>query len=491
MLETRDKGSGIRDHSIPYSRSLVPGPRSLFFIFLFSFFSFHLISQDFGFGFDDEADFADSGGSSFAFSAGGEVSASLIGYVDDFSKGAEHTALGDIFSGKLNFSASTPYAEGVIKLNLIPAEMPVSLDEAYMRVFLGRFDITAGLRKLTWGKADSFGPLDVINPLDYSQIFIEMSDNISLINIKTARPLIHAAFRLGDFSKIEGVFIPWFEPHFIPRSGKWAVAQVEMLAMENLSMVHPQFGLITIPITVHEPETTTFNYAQAGLRFTTTIGSADLGAQYYYGRLPQPSAEINVNVISMIPFDAESEITVVYNPYHQIGFDYAQVLFGFNTRAEFAVNITEDLNGDDGSVYNPFISWSLGFDRDIAWGINLNIQVNESIRLMHSKLGDEIDADNPMSLMNGNFDIEGGRPGTATRLTAAVSRKFFREELELRAAVVWGMEDRDCAIMPAFIWSKDNFRASFSGGFFAGNTNGQLGQYRDNDFLKIALIYTF
>jgi hypothetical protein len=42
-----------------------------------------------------------------------------------------------------------------------------------------------------------------------------------------------------------------------------------------------------------------------------------------------------------------------------LGVDYGQVLFGFNTRAEFGTNITEDLSGDDGLVYNPAIVWSL------------------------------------------------------------------------------------------------------------------------------------
>ena len=481
--------SSPRSSSSPWS--LAPDPRSLIFFLLFSLFSFHLFAQDFGFGFGEDEDVPGGTGSFVGVSINGEVSASMFGYFDDFSHGPDHIALGDIFSGKLNFSARTSFAVGVINVNLQPSTAPVSIDEAYVRGFFGSFDITAGLRKLTWGKADSFGPLDVINPLDYSQIFTEMSDNVSLINIKQARPLVHAAYRIGDFSKIEGVFVPWFEPHFIPRTGRWAVSQVEMLAMENISAEIPLFGSVDLPITVLEPDTSTFNYMQAGMRFTTTIGSSDIGAQYYFGRLPQPSAKINVNIISMIPIEAEAEIDVLYNPYHQIGFDYAQVLFGFNTRAELAVNITEDLKGDDGSVYNPSIAWSVGFDRDIAWGINLNLQVNESIRLMHDKLGDELDVENPMSIMSGNYDIEGGQPLTATRLTAAISRKFFRDELELRTAVVWGIEDNDCAIMPAIIWTKDDLRISLSGGFFAGNRDGQIGQFRDNNFLKIAMIYTF
>jgi len=446
-----------------------------------------LSAQDFGFGFGDEEEAAGSGSmaSSFNVSVGGEVSASMVGYIDDFSNGPDNVRLGDIFSGKLNFSAQTSLAEGVVNLNLQPTASPVAVDEAYVRVYLGSFDITAGLRKLTWGKADSFGPLDVINPLDTSQIYTEMADNTSLLGVKIARPLIHASFRFGQFSKIEGVFVPWFKPHYIPENERWTPAQMEMLT-------NPQ---TPIPVTIipTEPDTATLDYAQAGLRFTTTIGGADVGVQYYYGRLPQPSVRITNVKYNFdlspppIPSSVDVDILYLYNPYHQIGFDYAQVLFGFNIRAETAINITEDLKGDDGSVYNPSIAWSLGFDRDLVWGINLNLQINESIRLFHNKLG----SDDMMNATTGNFDIEGGLPLTATRLTAAVSRRFLRDELELRAAVVWGIEDGDCAILPALIWTKDDISFALSGGFFAGASDGQLGQYRNNNFLKASVTYKF
>jgi hypothetical protein len=434
----------------------------------------NIYAQDFGFGFGDE-DTGNTGSVNkpLAVTIGGEVSASLLGYVHDFSEGADHTNLGDIFSGKLNFSAGTPFADGVINLILQPSTQPISIDEAYVRAYFGNLEIEGGLRKLTWGKADSFGPLDVINPLDTSAIYTEMADNVSLMGIKIARPLVHASFRFGNFSKIEGVFVPWFEPHRIPWEGRWADSQMGMLTNP------PVPGIV---ITINDPDTSTVNYAQAGARFTTTLGSSDIGVQYYYGRLPQPAVGFTFNPPSPIP-----EVNLLYNPYHQIGFDYAQVLFGFNIRAELAANITEDLKGDDGSVYNPSLAWSLGFDRDIAWGINLNLQVNESIRLLHDKLG----SDDFMSVMTGNFDIEGGSPLTATRLNAAVSRKFLRDELELRTAVAWGIEDGDCLIMPALMWTKNVIRFALSGGFFTGNEEGQFGQYWKNSFVKAALTYSF
>jgi len=441
------------------------------FLFLLLLIAVSLPAQDFGFGFDDE-ETGNSGGTagSLNVSVSGEAAASIVGYINDFSDGIDQVRLGDIFTGKLNFSAQTSLAEGVINLNLNPSSSPIGIDEAYVRVYPGSLDITAGLRKLTWGKADSFGPLDVINPLDTSEIYTVMADQSNLMGVKIARPLVHISFRFGQFSKVEGVFVPWFQPHRIAETGRWADSQMGLLTNPPM------------PVTITEPDTTTLNYAQGGIRFTTTIGSSDIGAQYYYGRLPQPSVRFVFN-----PPDPTPQVDILYNPYHQIGFDYAQVLFGFNTRAELAANITEDLKGDDGSIYNPSIAWSLGFDRDIVWGINLNLQINESIRLFHGKTG----SDDPMSVMSGDFDIEGGLPLTNTRLTATVSKKIFRDELELRTAVVWGMEDSDCVIMPALIWTKDEICFAFSGGFFAGNSEGQLGQYRDNHFLKVSCTYTF
>jgi len=466
-----------------------------FFITLFLLIG-SIYAQDFGFGFDDEGT-SSSTGSALNVSINGEVSASMVGYLDDFSEGAEHIRFGDIFSGKLNFSANTSIAEGVINLKLQTTDSPVSIDEAYLRAYFGKFDIAAGLRKLTWGKADSFGPLDVINPLDTSQIYTEMADNATLMSVKIARPLVHASFRFGQFSKIEGVFVPNFEPYYIASEGRWVPAQMKMMEDTTITMPLPiPMPPLQIPVKINpteKPDTSTLDYAQGGLRFTTTIGPVDFGAQYYYGRLPQPSVKVSINrkfeppSSAPIPSSVDVDTLYIYNPYHQIGLDYAQVLFGFNVRAELAANITEDLKGNDGSVYNPSVAWSFGFDRDVVLGINLNLQVNESIRLMHDKLG----SGDMMSVTTGDFDIEGGSELTATRLTAALSKKFLRDELELRAAVVWGIEDGDCAVMPALIWTKDEIRIAFSGGFFAGDSEGQLGQYKDNNFLKVSLTYTF
>jgi hypothetical protein len=220
------------------------------------------------------------------------------------------------------------------------------------------------------------------------------------------------------------------------------------------------------------------NYAQAGIRFTTSIGPADLGIQYYYGRLTRPAIIVTPELVMTPPLTMNFTVDYAYNPYHQIGIDWAQVLFDFNIRAEFAVNLTKDLKGDDAAVYNPQLAWSLGFDRDLVWGINLNLQCNETIRLMDNKITSQ-------------SDFEAGSDITSTQIIAALSKKFLRDELETRVAVLWGIEDRDFLIMPSLIWTRDTVSVEFSGGIFGGDKGGQFGSYWRNNFVKAALKYSF
>jgi hypothetical protein len=415
-----------------------------------------LAAQEAGFGFGADAD--GGGGGALTVSVGGEVGASLLGYVDDFTESPGHAQLGDVFSGKLRFAAETSLATGVMALKLAPGPVyyggksPVYIDEAYVGVYLGIFDIEAGLRKLAWGKADSLGPLDVINPLDYS----DLSDISDTMNLKIPRPLVHISARLGQFSKLEGVFVPGFEPARFADSGRWAPEQFASLG---------QFALQT-------PDTATLEHAQAGLRYTTAVGgAADIGAQYYYGRLAMPA--LSFDMTAMPP-----AAVFAYNPYHQIGVDWAQVIAGFNLRAEAAVNLTEDLGGDDGAVYNPSVAWSFGFDRSLFAGIDLNLQCNETIRL----LDDKIEAPQ---------DIEGDADLTSTRITAQLSKKFLRDALELKAAAIWEIESGACLVMPALVWTKNDVAIELSGGVFAGSDEGLFGQFHDNSFVKLGMKHTF
>ena len=416
-------------------------------------------AQD-SFGFDG-SDFGFSGSKGPSVSIGGELGAELRVFLDDFTSRDKIKKIraGDIFSGNLGFSVSGSSAEGLVSLDIFPVfdgSSPLEIDEAYVRAFFGPVSVTGGIRKLTWGKADSFGPLDVVNPIDFSDLSY-ISDPLS---VKISRPMIHADWAFRSFSKLEAVFVPWFRGHKFATSGRWTPSQV--LQLQGLG----------INVDDYYPDTYTLEYFQAGARFNATLGSSDLGVQYYSGRLNRPAV-----IMQMIPVVAP---LVNYNHYHQVGVDFARVIAGFNLRAEAGVNITGDLDGSDGAVENPAVVWSLGFDRDIFAGINLNLQGNGSVKLFHNKIGDSI-----------FVDCESGSKQSSTRITGIISRKFLKDELELKLTGLWGIEDRDFLLMPAVGWSRNDVSVELSAGFFGGDKSGELGQYRDNGYLKMVLSYKF
>jgi len=494
---------------------------------LFILLCANILAQDFGFGFDsDNAE--TSSATVVTLKANGEITLELPLYLYNFTE--QEISFWDMIFGKLGVSLHSSLIEIFTSYNLNSASIselweanpdlgkpnytPLIIDEAYIRAYIGPVNVEAGFRKLSWGKADGSGPLDVINPVDYT----DLRHIKDIMANKIARPMLHVVWNTGNFSKLEGVYIPNFTGHRFARQGRWTPAQFSNMpavaaegiykrAIENYpaysSLITNRFesmssGLSDFP--VEYPDTSGFDYFQAGLRYTATIGPCDVGAQYFYGNLFSPNftvAGVDIYLDDMIKGVMGSRPPLTLNPaypgnsnllspqikytrYHQIGFDYAQVLYSFNVRAELAFNITEDTSGSDGSLQNPFIAWSLGFDRELIYGINLNLQCNESIRLFNSKIGD-----NPV------FDSQAETNPSSTRLTMQLSKKFFRDKFESNATFIWDIENSDCYIIPALFWTEGNLTFELSGGVFAGNKSGELGQYRENSFVRLGVTFLF
>jgi hypothetical protein len=419
-------------------------------------------AQSFGFGSFEEDRAAVPQALPSPLKITGGVRAELMAYFDEIASPQKIKAIepGNIFRGKLNLSVTASSIDVFIGLELSPVfdgSSPVKLGEAYGRASLGSFTLEAGMRKLSWGRADSFGPLDLINPLDYS----DLSRLSAPQDIKVPRPMLHAIWNMGLFSRVEAVFVPWFQGHTFAASGRWSPAEIKGAGLgEDLIIISERYKL---------------KYAQAGLRFTSTAGSSDLGFQYYFGRLPRPAG-----YDPHISFTGEPAVIIMdYNCFHHFGIDSAMVIAGFNARAELGANITEDLYGNRYDVYNPAIVYSLGFDRGLPLGINLNLQGSGSIRLFHEGTKEWVS------------DIEAGMKISSTRITGILSRKFLRDELELKAAALLGIEDRDFLIMPSAVWSRNDLSAELSAGFFGGKRNGELGQYRGSSYARVILSCCF
>ncbi|MDR3148039.1 MAG: hypothetical protein LBU00_06685 [Treponema sp.] len=478
-----------------------------------SFLAPGLEAQDFGFG-----DFSGgSGGGGLTVEIAGKLGLTLTSRFKDYRDGMDKNGnplslvrQPDALYANLDFSTSSSLGDAVVKLRLNPAgfvtaDDVAALDEAYLRVFFGSFELEAGRRRLNWGKADAGGPLNVINTSGTSGGGSDGGGNSSgndmgsLANASEANTLLHGTYRFGQ-SKVEAVFVPVYEP-----SSQIAAALSDggMMSTLTTGITDPYIKTYADQALAAKmiPDTTTLEYFQTGVRFSTILGPVDLGAQYYYGRKAYPAIDFDavakaamaVAVLGAAPTTAAVDAVVggissplVYNPYHQIGVDAAWGLLGCNFRAELAANISSDFDGDDPAVYNPNLAWHLGFDREIFWDMTLIVMANETITLLHDKIDSTaypMDADH---LMGTGSDV------SATSLIALVSKNFFDGDLGVSLAGMATVEKFGFAVMPSVTWKQGNCSISLSAGFFGGNDDSQFGQNGESlNFASVALTYSF
>jgi len=477
---------------------------------LFAISSPLFADEAFGFGDGTESgateSIAPADSSPIAVNLSGEIGPSVTVFADDAdsSSSIKSFEAGALASGALNVSASGSNADAFAAIDFSAESdgtAEVSFDEAYVRAYFGKLDLEAGLRKVTWGKADSSGPLDVVNPLDLTDLTVTDS-----LDRKMARPILRASYAIGDFTSVEAIFQPSFAGHDLAFEGMWTPRQITALpgaiAAEAQGKITALVMSGTISLaqamalrdaltgelanadleSIASVDTSSLKYSQGGLRFTTTVGSSDIGVQYWYGYLPKPAISIDVDAMlaaASVGGEPLSAVHIDYNRFHQIGADYASVIGAFNVRAELAANVTEDLSGDDGEVYNPSIAWSLGFDRDVFAAINLNAQAGGSVRLMDGEVADSVS------------DTEAGEDLTHTTLTMKLSRKFLKDEIEINLAGLYGIEDMDFLILPSIVWTKGDVEVELAGGIFGGDDEGEIGHFGDNDYASLSMTYTF
>lgn len=421
-------------------------------------------AQSFGFGTEpapeDPAAAPDRASAPAAVTVHGKIVVGAAIFPEDLAEPAaakpENAAAADldlVASGTSVYAAlRLSVAEPALEAATATDFLDEAVEEAFLRLFLGNLTVEGGIRKLSWGKADSLGPLNVINPFDLTDLTV--TDDLER---RIARPLFRVSWAAGPLTQAEAVLLPSFEPHAVDFAGRWQPGQVRSLLLSGYTFDSA-------------PDTSTLDYAQGGLRFTTTTGSVDWGIQYFYGFLPTPAFRVTT--------PPPGTVGIEYNRYHQAGADLAAVLGDLGLRAELAANLTEDPAGDDPYVYNPHLAFSLGADRDVGKGLNVNLQYAGTIRLADGGI-------------TSPFDVETGTEAFRSGLTAVATQKLFRDKLEWRAAALWNLADADFLLIPSLSWTEGDAEVKLAAGIFGGDAEGQMGQYADASWVRLTLAYTF
>lgn len=364
------------------------------------------------------------------------------------------------------------------------------IDEAYARIFLGDFVLEGGKMKIVWGKGDKLHVLDLFNANDYTDFIIP-----DYIERRIAEPMFHLAWNGPSGVRAEFVWTPTMTPDRLPTEGRWIASQtstVKKILEQYVGYRYAQlYGNGTNPAAVlaanaylsaHSdasafmPDTGTLDYGQYGVRITGSVGPADIGASYYLGRFKTPSVAFGYTGTQV------TSVETAYDVLQSFGLEGAAVLGPINTRAEAAYYLTKDIAGDDPTVKNNRLAWLFGFDVDLpVSNLNINIQTIGAYILKKDEILSPLDVD---------YDKD--RRYSNNKIVLKLSDSFNHEKIKPELTFIWGIERRDYYLNPKIEYKiLDEFKIELSGLLLFGSRDGEFGSFTDNDFVQIAMKYSY
>jgi len=343
--------------------------------------------------------------------------------------------------------------------------------EAYADIYgllLDNLDMRIGKQRIAWGTADKLNVVDNLNPDDFEDI-IDFGRKIPTMSLRLD-------YYPGDYT-VTGVFIPVFTPAR-SLSSSWQVPVSFPLP--------PELTLRTLSDKIILPRNRPQDAATIGIRIKRTLLDYDCSLSYTYGRddwaLPTTAEIIPVDTLGA----TDVHLTLEYPKQQILGMDLAGTIGDIGIWAEGALFMPEKkiyttvtfpeetrmqlaLSGD------PCFKYVIGGDYTFKSGPYVNIQY------LHG------------------FYTDRGTDGLEDYFLIALERKYFHEELKVRAAIAAEIADfDDIGNRSAFFGGPeltyhhaDNIEIVLGALLLEGNSSTQFGQFSNNDEIYFKVKYSF
>lgn len=298
---------------------------------------------------------------------------------------------------------------GVSGYAVAPGEI---LDEAWLYIPLGSFDLSIGQKPVAYGFADVFGPLNVVNAANRVPLSLdEPFDN------RLPSPLVQLQYYPDFDSTVELVYVPFMRP------------DRERLGDASLPGINDTVRWRNDAFIFAAPHSLFVQYSRFGER---------VDFQLLYGWYTDQTPDfIRPAVLTpATPYDIET----VYRKRHVLGGAYAFKLGNGTFSQDVAFKLTEDLDGRDPGARNSEITVNTQYLTNLPFGILSQFSVVYAHFINHGK-----------------HELQPGDEETALDYFAKAVQGFHTQALQNIAFIVAHFERQ---------FLRERLKAEFNVGFF-------------------------
>lgn len=319
----------------------------------------------------------------------------------------------------------------------------IALLEGYVTAHFTHADLRIGKQVVAWGRADGVNPTDNLTPRDYSVLLpFEEDQRFGLIAIKLD-------YHLTPEYTVTFFATPFFEPTKLPQSS----------AQEEISDQRP-------PRTLRNSE--------FALKLDRTGGASDWSLSYFHGYSAFPDMRLR----GAGPANPLLEST--YTEIDVVGGDFARNFGRYGVRGELAYFFTNDSDGSDPAVTNPYFYYVLGGDRTFLENLNINLQWVG--RWVQSFADPEAIAD-PIAreVAVQNAITSGQQDQVSYGLSSRVGKKWLNDTLEAELLVFANFTRSNAYVRPLVAYAfSDRVKGTFGVDIYVGDDATFFGRLKRN-----------
>jgi hypothetical protein len=347
-----------------------------------------------------------------------------------------------------------------------PSRTRNRLYEAFLDIYLPRWGLTIGRQFIDWGRADTLRPTDLFRRRDYTDL-VERREE-AILAVKSDIDV-----GLGN---LQLVWAPTFEPDTIPTSSsnRWMVlprtqGQPPLLATYDvLGQIDPRDDLSS---------------SQIGARLSGQAVGFDFALAYAwtFDRVPTYFESRGLPQVDPVSGTVVATIAPAYRRIHVFGADFATVLARVGIRGEAAYTLTEDRDGTNPLIDDPYLRVVGGLD------YTFSLSGDSSLFTILQYAGD--------------FDVPSQSVRNQDSSEDAIRfRHFYRQAALLNSELRLGeffkiamkafvnLEKGDFLLQPEISWVPfDGLSVTAGSDILGGKTDTFFGRFRDNSRARLKL----